>query len=440
MKTIRPAFATVAGVCGSQKVKANVEYIPSRHCLRVPCQAGELLYHALTGALVLLPKGLTGESDREELIKNWFLVPEDFDEIRHVDDVKRIVAMLKPSVREKTNFTILTTTDCNARCFYCYELGIRRFPMAEKTAREVALYIARACGGKRVSLRWFGGEPLYNRQAIDTICKTLGQNGISYESSMVSNGFYLDEQTARKAVVDWRLTKAQITIDGTETIYNRTKAYIDAEQNPYARVMGNIQSALSVGIAVTIRLNMDARNAWDLLRLLDDVKARFEGSDNLDIYIALLHEFEGKIHRHETDRQAEEAYGLLRDKAEAMGMLRRKPLSDGFPVNYCMADSEACETILPDGRTGRCEHFSEAMVTGNIRDEGRDEAVTKRWKEPLRVPECGVCALYPQCRKLKLCEWNEDGCSGLDRAIKTDALKREILEAYREYKKGEDQK
>ena len=75
------------------------------------------------------------------------------------------------------------------------------------------------------------------------------------------------------------------------------------------------------------------------------------------------------------------------------------------------------------------------MVTGTIWDEARDEAVIRRWKEPLRVSECQECALYPQCRKLKLCEWNEEGCSGLDRAIKTDGLKRKILAAYREYKK-----
>lgn len=435
MKTIKPAFATFTGVCGLQKVKPNVEYRPSRHCFRVSCEDGDLLYHVLTGVLVLLREGMAGESEREELINNWFLVPEDFNENKHADEVKRIAAMLKPSAREKTDFTILTTTDCNARCFYCYELGIRRIRMTEQTAREAALYIARICGGKPVQLRWFGGEPLYNRQAIDTICKTLGQNGISYESSMVSNGFYLDEQTARTAVEDWHLKKVQITIDGTETIYNRTKAYINAEQNPYARVMGNIQSALDAGIAVTIRLNMDARNAGNLLRLLDDVKARFEGCDNLDIYIALLHEFEGKIHRHETDRQAEEAYGLLRDKAEAMGMLRRKPLPDGIAINSCMADNDACETILPDGRVGRCEHFSEAMVTGDIWNDARDTAVETNWRKPLSVPECEDCALYPQCRKLSLCEWNRDGCDRLDRSIKINDLKRKMLEAYHVYKK-----
>lgn len=435
MKVISPAISTVHGICGYQKINGNKQYVFSKHCISVPCEEVNLLYHTLTGALILLENGENKAEKQHVLIRNWFLVPEDFNECKHADDVKDILRMLRPKGVAKTGFTILTTTDCNARCFYCYELGIRRIPMTEQTAREAALYIARICGGKPVQLRWFGGEPLYNRQAIDTICKTLGQNGISYESSMVSNGFYLDEQTARTAVEDWHLKKVQITIDGTETIYNRTKAYIDAEQNPYARVMGNIQSALDAGIAVTIRLNMDARNAGDLLRLLDDVKARFEGCDNLDIYIALLHEFEGKIHRHETDRQAEEAYGLLRDKAEAMGMLRRKPLPDGIAINSCMADNDACETILPDGRVGRCEHFSEAMVTGDIWNDARDTAVKTNWRKPLSVPECEDCALYPQCRKLSLCEWNRDGCDRLDRSIKINDLKRKMLEAYHAYKK-----
>lgn len=390
----------------------------------------------MTGALLFKSEAEAEEASRDELVQNWFLIPEGFNERKHTDDVKTILRMLQPKTRAITDFTILTTTDCNARCFYCYELGIKRLSMTEETARDVAQYMIRACQGKPIKIRWFGGEPLYNSRVIDIICATLRDDGVSYESSMVTNGYYLDAPSSRKAIDEWHLKKVQITLDGTEAIYNRTKAYIDGEENPYARVMANIESALQAGIDVSIRLNMDARNADDLLLLLDDVKARFEGRESLEIYIALLHEFSGKIHRYESEITTEQAYFALRTKAESMGKLRKRPLSDNIKNNNCMADNDACETILPDGRIGRCEHFSEAMVTGDIWTDKRDEAVGKRWKEPLRVPECEDCVLYPQCRKLKLCEWNREGCNELDRRIKINELKMQILSAYQEYKEG----
>ena len=145
---------------------------------------------------------------------------------------------------EKTEFTVLTTTDCNARCYYCYEKGIRREPMTRETAIAAADYIACASRGEKVRLRWFGGEPLFNREAIDVICGALEQKKICFESAMTTNGFYLDEKTTADAVEKWNLKNVQITVDGTEKTYNRIKAYIDAEENPYRRVMNNIKNGI----------------------------------------------------------------------------------------------------------------------------------------------------------------------------------------------------
>ena len=61
-------------------------------------------------------------------------------------------------------YVIFTTLDCNARCFYCYELKSKgKTPMSIETAEKVAKYIITHCPkGTEVSLDWFGGEPLFN--------------------------------------------------------------------------------------------------------------------------------------------------------------------------------------------------------------------------------------------------------------------------------------
>ena len=440
MELIIPAIKTAAGICGRQKLQEGQSCRLSRHCVSLMTEEGTLFYHVLTGALVLMPGQEITENDRRVLTENWFYVPEDFHEEQFADEVRRIAGMMPPPAKHRTSFTVLPTTDCNARCFYCYEIGIRRFSMSPETAHDTAEYIRKASGGEAVRIRWFGGEPLYNREAIDIICTELGRGGTEYESGMVSTGYYMDEETVKKAVQLWHLKEIQITVDGTEKIYNRTKAYIDADANPFERVMKHIGLLLAARVGVTVRLNMDARNADDLLVLAEDISRRFAGCPNARAYVALLHDFTGKIHRFDTQKEILMKYRATCDKLKEHGMLRQKKLPRQIRLNCCMADDDASETILPDGRIGRCEHYSETMITGDIRSGERNEAVAQQWKERFSSPECAECALYPTCNRLKMCEWNRDGCTEADREIRMAELKEQMLDALREYRerKGEE--
>ena len=53
MKKVLPAIHLVASVCGKQR-DFNGPARLTRYCVRVPCKDGELLYHTLTGELLLL--------------------------------------------------------------------------------------------------------------------------------------------------------------------------------------------------------------------------------------------------------------------------------------------------------------------------------------------------------------------------------------------------
>ena len=436
MKTIIPSFNTISSIYGIQTPKKGEHYRCSVYCVSVPCEDGTLLYHTLTGELVLLSSS-EGDTDREQLIGHWFMVPEAYDEKAEADRLQVIAGLIGKKQPNKTNFTILTTTDCNARCSYCYEIGIKRTPMSMEMADRVADYIVTSCGGKSVKLRWFGGEPLYNQQVIDIICNHLRDSEIQFESSMISNGFYLERETSRHAVEKWNLRKIQITVDGTEHVYNRIKAYIDADGNPYLRVMDNIRDALDAGIRVTVRMNMDERNAENLLQLADDIAERFHDYKNFQAYVALIHDFSGKMHIQETAEDCKASFERIRVKLAEHGILLRIKLPRAMRTARCIADDDACEVILPDGRVGRCEHYSDSMITGSIFDNIRDPKVEKEWKIPLSVPECSQCVLYPACNNLKMCEWNRTGCLNLQREILINELKEQIVEAYNTYRAEE---
>ncbi len=434
MKRVFPASELAARLCGKQKAKKDRAYHLSAHTLTVPCEDGLLLYQTLTGALYLLEKSERYADHQEELIQSWILVPEGFDERKQTRDVRRIAAMLDSKKKSITSFTVFTTTDCNARCFYCFEMGKRRFSMSRETAHDVAAYMMQASGGNKIRISWFGGEPLLNKTAIDIISDDLQSHGAEYTSTIVTNAYFLDRETAQKAAQFWHTDLMQITLDGTREVYNRTKAYITNDGDAFERVFENIGYALDAGIKVQIRLNMDQRNADDLSMLCDVLAERFSGQTRLNVYVAPLIEIVGKIHHFETMQAAVEKYVALERKIWSLGIGKPAALNREIKIYRCQADSKNREVILPDGTINCCEHFDENEIVGNIYDEKRDVVIVRSWQESCYFPECEDCVLYPRCINLKKCDEFINGCSDSRKMIERFKLEQEVLAAYQKEK------
>ena len=387
-----------------------------------------MLFNTLTGEMVLQTE--CDCEDPKELVEKRFLVPAEFDEAGYVEEIRDIARLIKGKSETVNFYTILTTTDCNARCFYCYELGIRRFPMTEDTARKLVEYIAQKHGNNPVKLNWFGGEPLYNMGVIDIVSEGLQARGIDFTSLMTSNGFYLTPEVSKRAKELWQIDTIQITIDGTREVYNRTKAFTDECADPFARVLDNIEAALNVGLTIGIRLNMDARNAEDLMQLADVLAERFAGRPNVHVHVEPLREFAGPIHKFGSAEELADCYWKLTDKLGGLGLLEKKELWRELRVNRCMADNDGSEVILPDGRIGRCEHIDESDTVGSIFGETRDAVRVDAWRETIRFPECSDCPLYPLCISLKKCSWTKDGCPEHIRLLWKERIIRQMKAAY----------
>ena len=373
----------------------------------------------------------TDEALKETLIRRRFLVPTAHDEAAFSRQFREVAALFSRESGAITRFTILTTTDCNARCPYCYEQGRPRRPMSDATARDTAAFIARVSGGQKVRLIWFGGEPLYNRRAIEIITEELRSRGVPFASDMVSNGYLFDDESVRTAVNGWALEHVQITLDGTEQRYNRIKGYVHAEGSAYARVLKNIDCLLRAGVRVAIRLNVSPDNADDLCTLTDELTERFRSEKRPTLYSVLIRDFSAAATHPETEEDALQAWDLLQRKILASGLGRIERLPRKVQVNGCMADSDDSVTVLPDGRLGKCEHESERLTVGDIYDGVTDAAMTAQWKERVRVPECRTCALEPSCIRLRLCDWTGGRCTEADRKRMRLTVEQRIYGAYR---------
>lgn len=242
MQTILPPSGNTIKILGKAR-PAEQDLRWMHYVLAQPVDGGVLVFHTLTRALLLLtPEEYAAPDTLPDLRDGWFRVPQEMNDQKYADQVRFLRQTMHKKPKHITNYVIFTTTDCNARCFYCYELGRSRIPMSAETAHKAADYIAAHCGGEKVSIQWFGGEPLFNKAVIDIICSDLAAKGVEYHSTMISNGYLFDDATVKQAVELWKLKRIQITLDGTEDMYNRSKAFIYKDgPSPYQVVLANLK-------------------------------------------------------------------------------------------------------------------------------------------------------------------------------------------------------
>ncbi len=446
MNRIIEKSKTFVALIGKQAVELDKKYRKFDFCIYRVIDGENVLYNSLTGDMVVISQEEAEIFKEEEfyptsavydLIGDWFAVPVEHDDISFCEEYRMFMNALS-ATKGYSCFTVMTTTDCNARCFYCYEMGRARIPMSEKTALDVAEYIINNCDKtKKVFFYWYGGEPLYNKEVIDVICGKLQEADISYESFILTNGYLFDDDTVVKAIGFWNLQKVQIAMDGTEEIYNRSKAYIYNDgKSPYRVVMDNVERLLKNGVKVIIRLNMDKHNQNDLEKLADIYVERFGKYDNFYVYPALIFELEGAEranHSSEDRMELAKRYMEFWDYCVKIGILNENGLGKHMRQTNCIADTESAIMITPDGHLGKCDHYSDKNFVGDIYHGITDKEMVDLQSERANSHElCKGCPAYPKCIKLKKCP--AEGfyvCDESKRYITCEKLYRSIDAAYR---------
>ena len=123
--------------------------------------------------------------------------------------------------------TVLTSTDCNLGCGYCFQntaqdpTGATRPPrirharLTTDTIRSILRFIEgkmAATGLERLALTLFGGEPLLNPRGCRELLAGAADHGLKH-ASLVSNGTLLNPRVAEQ-LAELGLRTVQITFDG----------------------------------------------------------------------------------------------------------------------------------------------------------------------------------------------------------------------------------
>lgn len=444
MKTIKESRKNISLIWRRPTPTQSV-YRPMKYLLKAESEDGMLLYNVVTSEMVLLNDDEAKAFERlpamyspemDELIAGHYLVKEEFEEEKSVLELRALLRKLDPSKRVH-GFTILPTTECNARCFYCFESDHKRCTMTKEIISDVIEYIARMCKGEPVEISWFGGEPMVGKNCISQICDGLKQKEIKFKSSMVSNAYLFDADLIKKAKEEWNLRSIQITLDGTEEVYNKTKAYVNPKDNPYERVMKNIDDLLDAGIVVSVRMNVTNSNVEDLCDLIDILETRFGKKKGFSCYAHAVYEDVGfePLSYNDSSRDVVDSRTIaLEAKMREKKLLGKMMNLPSLRTANCMSDNDSCRLIYPDGTIGKCENRSSEDGIGDIYNDITNKEMDDLYKASEQIPECYDCPMFPYCMNLKLCP--ETGlCSKTRVAWKIAASIALMKEMYEKYKK-----
>lgn len=401
---------------GTQIKTKGKKYRINKYCLEQDIPEGKLIYNFFTGASVMIKpfEYINIYTDdpcdyAEFLVKNYFIVPEDFEEQPLVDLIRERQRLpITPNYLDHPNkFVILSTTRCNARCFYCYEMQSKgKTHMTYETAEKVAKYIMEVIPkGSEIELSWFGGEPLYNMDVIELITSRISSAGIKFRGSMISNGYLFDEKIVQKAKYEWHITNIQITLDGTEEVYNKIKNYIYKDDvSPYKKVIENIGLLLDQDIAVSVRMNCDSHNFENLKELIVELDNIFKHRKNFSMYAWPIFE-EGFTRTPEEKKILYNSVTELEKMMFDLGYPVSHQLTHNIKGTHCMVDTGSTVTINPKGDLGMCEHYIDRNFVGHIdRPYEKNMDIIKGWREYIPATElCNDCPIYPQCLKMKGC-------------------------------------
>jgi radical SAM protein with 4Fe4S-binding SPASM domain len=397
--------------------------------IKVNVRDGWMLYNTTTGSIVYIHSTEDLYKSLDKLIDMYYYVPLAFDEVMWVNKL-RITKNSESKDRLINGFTIFTTMDCNARCFYCYEKGKHRISMTDKIAKDTAEFILKTSSNTPVDIRWFGGEPLLNTNAIDIICNTITKNGARFKSSMITNGLLFTDSIILKAKNLWKLKRVQITLDGPKDVYQRTKSYKGAVGDEFERVIDNISKLIEAKIRVSIRLNQGLYNTSDLLELIDILSDHFGGKDMVSVYNSLL--YDEKVEPNNlSGTEMYESFIRVQNKLIKSGLFRSNPLKKKIRFCHCMADNDSSVIITPKGEIGKCEHFTNNHLVGNIYDSQFDLNEILRWKEQYQPTlKCLKCPLYPQCVRIKMCPEERELCTLSQCENKIELIQRALLKKF----------
>lgn len=366
-----------------------------------------ILFNLVTSSVALFRDGELGQILQADFIdgqladqalQNGFVVPSEENEVEKVLAVER---MNNYSTRF-AGFQILPTTDCNARCWYCYERSFEKKTMPKNVLDSIPSFIEPYMDMvDDIHVTWFGGEPLLGFDSMcglsDELIGISASHGVGYTSDIITNATLLTPGMIDVLVGRCRIGQAQVTLDGIGAEHIARKRYLD-ESITFDNVMSAMDLLVNSGIRLLIRINVDKSNTRDCIELIDCLAEKWAMRDNVMLYVAPLYGSSG-VSFYGRD-ELNNLYRVVFKSMIDSGWIRTL---DGLPMNFnnatCSARMINNFVIAPNGDVFKCEHLLScpAEKVGTVFDGVVFNEAMARWSAPSEPNKCTECSYLPTC-------------------------------------------
>lgn len=358
---------------------------------------GHVIYNTLYNSLTRLSDEeyslyLT-ERVENELILNQFisqgiLVDSSVDELEQYNLYTQYATRY---IKHKPHITVTPTMECNARCFYCYEDGVRCGKMDNTDCSYIIRFLKTLDCSNGIDVTWFGGEPLMNEEWIDYFSDSLMEAGIDFSAFIITNGSMITDNVIQKMQTKWKTNEIQITLDGCFEEYALRKNYIDCDGNIYYKILRIIGKLASAGINVQLRMNIDRNNMDSILQAVEDISQLYKDNSMVNCYPAFLVGAKEPLSDREKIEFIKKMIDVSAGKFNVNEYLYRPPRAMACYYNQTNAFS-----IDAKGYVFSCEHLlgHENQSLGNIKSNIKvnSREISGRRKE------CQGCVFLPKCQ------------------------------------------
>ena len=299
------------------------------------------------------------------------------------------------------SFTILPTMGCNFRCTYCFELQNQVIQPRRMSQEIQDILIDKIIKyhqkGYKISLSWFGGEPLMEKGIIDYVSSRLNSMGVDYNALIVTNGYLLIPAVADK-LSEWKIKNIQVTLDGDEYIHNSRRVLANGG-GTYRTIMDNLKYLYTKeDVHLSVRVNVDKTNETIYSQIAGIVEREFPKAY---VYPGFVTEgcnaCSGKTFMSHIEK-ADFYIGQYKEY-ENLSL----PYFPSFSSGHCMATNLNTWIVGPDGELYNCqaEVGLQSKVVGNIKENTLTnmEYINEFMVgvSPFENEQCRQCAALPLC-------------------------------------------
>lgn len=265
------------------------------------------------------------------------------------------------------SLTVLTSTDCNLGCGYCFQntgqdfSGKNRPPRISHTRLtsatittilEFAQRQMSAAGLEKLHILLFGGEPLLNPRGCLELLARAADYGLE-SARMISNATLLTPELARR-LTGLGLSTVQVTFDGDRDRHDLIRVRRSGGGTFDSIITNMVRASQASPLRWHLRINVSDRNHVTVDGLLDQLAGQLEPS-RCSIHFAWVGDA-GIGYANELKRTARLAEDFLRWRVRAreMGFLVPRPRAHIPCLTCSFDDGRYGATVNADGTLASC--------------------------------------------------------------------------------------